>query len=148
MSAVRAGRSIRSTADAWLATRMTFWALVLPVLKHVVALPRLASFMWSDGRGVPDSREVDRVVRFSWAAARLRPLPKRDNCLERSLIAYRYLSALNASPSLVLGMRLDEHTDHGHAWVRLAGGPIAAEDVSHFTPVLELGPHGRPVSHR
>ena len=39
---VRAARAcITSPADAWLAARMAAWALVLPLLKRVVPLPRL-----------------------------------------------------------------------------------------------------------
>lgn len=143
----KAPRKLDSPGDAWLAIRMTGWALVLPLLKHAVPLPRLARLMWRQGRGHAEQREIDRVVRLSWAAARIRPLPGRDNCLERSLIAYRYLSALDASPHLVVALRSARSAPDGHVWVTVEGRPVGGEDVSPFTPLFELGPHGerRPV---
>jgi hypothetical protein len=135
-------RKVGSPSDAWLASRMTGWALVLPMLKHAMPLPRLARLMWRRGRGPATPRDVDRIVRLSWAAARLRPLPGRDNCFERSLIAYRYLSALNAGPRLVVALRSTGPASEGHVWVTIDGRPVAGEDVSAFTPLFELGPHG------
>ena len=133
---------LRSPADTWLAVRMTGWALLLPALKRAIALPTLARLMWRDGRGSPGSAEVDRIVRLAGLAARFRPLPRGDNCLERSLIAYRYLSAANLEPHLVVAVRQEEKRVHGHVWVALCGEPVPAEDVSTFTPVLELGRSG------
>jgi len=138
--------SLRSPATALLALRMACWALALPLLKHMVALPRLAALMWHKSAGAPSKQDVDRVVRLSAAVARVRPLPGADNCLERSLIAYRYLSALNADPRLVVAVRTADPSGFGHVWVTLNGAPVLHEDLSMFTPVLELGGRGRPVS--
>ena len=141
-------RLLRSPRDAWLAVRMIGWALLLPALKRAVALPTLARFMWRDGRRPSGDRsyaDVERIVRLAGLAARFRPLPHGDNCLERSLIAYRYLSAANAEPHLVVAVRKEEEGVHGHVWVALGGEPVPLEDVSTFTPVLELGRRGGRV---
>jgi Transglutaminase-like superfamily len=141
----KAPRKLRSPGDVWLAVRMTGWALVLPLLKHAVSLPRLARLMWRRGSGEAEQSEIDHVVRLSWAAARIRPLPGRDNCLERSLIAYRYLSALGARPQLVVALRSAREAPDGHVWVTIDGRPVGGEDVSPFTPLFELGPHGEQL---
>jgi hypothetical protein len=140
--AARVRETIRSPADAWLAARMGVWALALPVLKRVVALPVLARLMWRHGRGTPGRGEVDRIVTLSRWAARFRPLPGRSNCLERSLIAYRYLSAAGASPRVVVGIRRDADAMAGHVWLELDGAPVR-ESVDGFVPLVALGPHGR-----
>jgi Transglutaminase-like superfamily len=139
-------RSVQSPSNAWLALRMTCWALTLPLLKHVVALPRLAALMWRKSAGAPSNEDVERVVRLSAAVARVRPLPGANNCLDRSLIAYRYLSALNADPRLVVAVRTADPKGFGHVWVTVNGTPVLQEDLSMFTPVLELGRRGRPIS--
>jgi hypothetical protein len=139
-------RRLGSPADAWLATRMTGWALALPFLKHAMPLPRLARLMWRNGRGSVTASETERVARLARMATRLRPLPGRDNCLERSLIAYRYLSALDADPRLVVAARSADGDLDGHVWVTVRGTPVLGEDVSPFTPLFELGREGMRVA--
>lgn len=46
-----------------------------------------------------------QVVRLSRLTRRVLFLRQQDNCLERSLIAYRHLSDENANPLLVVGAR-------------------------------------------
>jgi hypothetical protein len=140
--AARVRDTIRSPADTWLATRMGVWALALPLLKHVVTLPRLARLMWRPGSPQASARDVDRILTLSRWAARLRPLPGRGNCLEHSLLAYRYLSAAGASPRVVVGIRRDAGAMAGHVWLELDGAPVG-ESVDGFVPLLALGEHGR-----
>ena len=131
-----------TSSAAFLMLRMTGWALLLPVLKHTLSIERLARLMWRDGLGPSNRHEQLRVARLSWRTARLRPLPGRDNCLERSLIAYRYLSSGGADPRLVVAVRRLDGAVDGHVWVTTGGQPILDEDVSAFTPLFELGPRG------
>jgi Transglutaminase-like superfamily len=135
-----------SFGDRGLVLRMTSWALLLPVLKHVVRLPRLAELMWRDGMGSPSEAGVERVVRLASLAGRFGSLPRRDNCLEHSLILYRYLSMLNADPHLVAAVQRRDGDMQGHVWVTVDGVPVGAEDVSTFTPVLELGRGGSRIN--
>ncbi len=53
-----------------------------------------------------------------------------DNCLERSLVAYRYLAPIGAYPQLTLGLQREEGCVVGHAWVRLAGEPQGESPAS------------------
>jgi len=140
------GQLLCSPSDTWLTLRMTGWALLLPVAKHIVALPKLARFMWRQAEDASRAGELDRIVRLSAVAARCLPLAGQDNCLERSLITYRYLSGVGLNPHLVVAVRTADLASHGHAWVTVNGEPLAGEDVSMFTPVLEIGGRGVPIS--
>jgi hypothetical protein len=125
-----------------LATRMTVWALALPILKRFVPLRRLARVMQNDGRGARDRAYERRIVALSSQLARLTPPRFRDNCLERSLLAYRFLARANADPRLVVGVRIGEDGVLGHAWVTLDGEPIheSTAAISEFSEVVEFGP--------
>lgn len=125
--------------------RMVAWSLALPVLKHVIPIRRLVCMMWSPGTGARSPDRVQAVISLSARVTRARP-----NCLERSLLAYRFLSRTGADPRLVLGIGRLDGTLSGHAWVTLDGVPVheAPEAISGFTPLVEFGPDGRPVDLR
>ncbi len=127
-----------------LAARMSFWALALPILKRVVPLQRLARLMHDDGHGARDRHHERQIIALSSLLARLTPPPFRDNCLERSLLAYRFLARANAEPRLVVGVRIGEDGVRGHAWVTLDGEPIheSAAATSEFSRLVEFGPGG------
>ncbi|MFY9578440.1 MAG: lasso peptide biosynthesis B2 protein [Gaiellaceae bacterium] len=133
-----------------LAVRMGSWALALPILKRVVPLQRLAQVMRDDGCGPRDLAYERQIVALSSLLARLRPPRFRDNCLERSLLAYRFLTRANADPRLVVGVRLGEAGVLGHAWVTLDGEPIheSPAAISEFSQVVEFGPEGAASSSR
>ena len=114
----------RRPAATWLALRMLAWSIVLPVLKYVVPLPSLARLMWS---GPHTERRPDReqlVTLLARRISRLRPGRHRDNCLERSLLSYRFLSMENADPHVVVGVRKSGDDIVGHAWVTVDGKPL------------------------
>jgi hypothetical protein len=124
--AVRAARAsgLSIPATTWLAMRMLGWSVVLPGLKHVLPLRVLVRVMWSRPRR---GRRPDRERIIIFAAQRifrLRPFLRRDNCLERSLLVYRYLSAAGADPRLVVGMEKADDAYAGHAWVVVDDSPI------------------------
>jgi hypothetical protein len=125
---------------------MGAWSLALPLLKHTVPLPRLGRLMWRRAGETAVGADVDRIVTLARWAARFRPLPGRDNCLERSLIAYRYLSAANADPRLVVGVRRLRGRIDGHVWIEVDGVPLhESESVIEFEPVVALGAGGARV---
>jgi hypothetical protein len=127
-----------------LLTRSAAWAIVLPPLKLLFSAPRLARLMWRDpwsaGRDRALEEEVVAVVERMYAQGRV---PRRHNCLERSLLAYRYLSEINAAPVLVVGLA-NKRLAHGHAWVLVDGEPIAEPEhvLAEMTPILSFGPGG------
>jgi hypothetical protein len=75
---------------------------------------------------------------------RARPFLRRDNCLERSLIMYRYLAREGMEPRLVLGAENADGQIRGHAWVTVAGRPLidGHERLAQLTPLTEFGARG------
>lgn len=141
---------IRSPGDAWLAARMAGWAVVLPVLSRVVPLPALVRLMVprdAAGAGARDAERERRIV----ALTRLvyTPLVRADRgCLQRSLVAYRYLARAGAAPRLVVGMRRGEGAVEGHAWVTVDGdvrGDSPAR-VAGYGTVVAFGGDGRRLT--
>jgi hypothetical protein len=60
----------------------------------------------------------------------VRPRPARDNCLERSLVTYRFLGRLGAGPELVVGVGSEGEATVGHVWVTVDGRPVHDEPQS------------------
>jgi hypothetical protein len=145
----RTAGAVRSPSAAWLVVRMLGWALILPILKVRMPMERLVALMWTDARGdlqhrdPAGERQVARLSRISHLAI---TAGRRDNCLERSLIAYRHLAARNAGPLLVVGVRAGRQGTEGHVWVTVDGEPVhdQAADVATYQPLTVFGAHGRP----
>ena len=109
---------------------MVVWRLAVPVLKWVLPLPRLARFMWTPAtRPQRDPARERQIVTLSEALSGPHGGHLLDNCLERSLVSYRFLSRAGAAPELVFGIARDGEPRRGHAWVMLDGNPV------HDTPV-------------
>jgi hypothetical protein len=129
--------------DVRLAVRMTGWVIVLPVLKRVRPLHELARLMWSDPRaGLPRERELAVKSYAEWLY-RGRPL-FGDNCLERSLLLYRFLSEAGVDPILIVGAQRNGPCVAGHAWVKIQGRSIG--DADGYEAVVAFGPRGRRVA--
>jgi len=113
------------------------------VLKRLIALQRLARWAWRPGVTPADDvaarRAVQAVTRISHR------LGSRDrDCLQRSLVLYRALSAAGVGPRLVLGFRQDGEAVRGHAWVEAggAGRSVLPEDVSGYVEAMSFGAGG------
>ena len=133
-----------------LALRMGAWSILLPVLKRTVPLRRLTRVAWSGSTRTREPARERHIVRLSGALPRLR-LPRREaNCLERSLLAYRFLAQANANPKLVVAVRRSGDDVVGHAWVTIDGRPVHDTEaaVRAYVPLVEFGPHGLPLADR
>ncbi len=133
-----AARLLTGPWEWWLAVKTVGWLTVLPLLKRFVSLPRLARFMWS--RGSSQGRRPEREQR---AIAIVRGLSRSSggNCLDRSLILYRFLSRANADPALVAGT--GKSGDFvGHAWVEVEGRPLL-ENRQTLAQYVEMMRYGR-----
>lgn len=142
---------VSSPADAWLLTRMAGWAPVLPVLKRALPLPRLVGLMASRPRGRARDAELERrIARIARLLYRGRTGTFRDNCLERSLVAYRFLGRAGAAPELRVGFRREEEGVRGHVWVLLDGQPVHEtwNELAGYGEVTAFGPEGARVSAR
>lgn len=136
--------SLARPRDALLAGQIYGWLCVLPLLKRRLSLARLVRLMWLRPRGaardgVRERRTIRTVARLSRVSG--------GNCLERSLVLYRYLARANADPRLVVGMaRPDEYL--GHVWVTVDGRPLleTAETLASYTEVVGFGRGGAQVA--
>lgn len=151
----RAWRALRSCvsspADAWLLTRMAAWAPVLPVLKRALPLPRLVALLASQPRRQARDADLERrIARIARLLYRGRTGTFRDNCLERSLVAYRFLGRAGAGPELRVGFRREEDGVRGHVWVLLDGRPVheTSDELDGYGEVTAFGPEGARVSAR
>lgn len=140
---------LSSPGDVWLAVRIATWALFIPLLKSTMPLPRLVRLMYKRGGG--GARRVEReerIARFvDWVH---RPFVRADEgCLQRSLLAYRFLSEANAEPRLHVGVQQRSGTVHGHAWISVDGHPVgeSAVSLSAFAPVATFGRAGALAAH-
>lgn len=123
--------------------RVSGWLSVLPVLKRTLALERLVRLMWLSPRSA--SRDAGREQQTIRIVARL-ARTSGGNCLERSLVLYRYLARANADPHLVVGMaRPDEYL--GHVWVTVRGQPLleTSETLASYTEVVTFGESGARI---
>jgi Transglutaminase-like superfamily len=99
--------------------------------------------MWTAGPADRSDVQERQIIALSSRVTRLRPR-LRSNCLERSLLAYRFLARAGADPRLVMGISTDAGVIVGHAWVALDGKPIHEPPaaVESFAPLIEFGPRG------
>jgi hypothetical protein len=141
------GRLLASPRDTWLLIRMAGWALVVPVLKFVLPLPRLVRLVtprWRRRRTGADQR-VLRLTSLLYGTGAFR---LSDNCLERSLVTFRYLVAADVAPTLVVGMRGEENGYLGHAWVTV-GDELVHDPpslVATLSPIVAFTADGRVVA--
>jgi hypothetical protein len=125
---------------------MLVWRLVLPTLKRRLPIGRLVMIMRPAS---PDAAASvpppERIVELARLACRPRLLVWRENCLERSLIAYRYLLATGARPSLALGIGHEGAATIGHAWITIGGAPVgeARDPLARFSEVISYDGEGR-----
>lgn len=138
---------MQAARRAWLAWRMLIWAVAVPVLKRAVSLPALARLMWSSGAGPRDLAKEHDIAQIAWWTSRVQPRRFPDNCLERSLVTYRFLARAGARPRLVAGVGRVEGDIVGHVWVTVEDEPVhdAAESLRAYGTLVEFGDAGRPV---
>jgi transglutaminase superfamily protein len=138
-----------SPTDAGLVLRMVGWRLVLPLLKRRLPLPRLVRLMWLGDRSRPTTPEREaRIAELARVVYRSEHVSRRGNCLERSLVLYRYLSAAGADPHLVVGMKSREAAFRGHAWITVREEPVeeppqSLEDLTQVVCFCRDGSHPR-----
>ena len=99
--------------------------------------------MWATSGTRSSPAGEQRIVDLAARLTRLRP-GRRSNCLERSLLAYRFLSGAGADPHLVLGVGRSEGRVVGHAWITLDDAPVleSSEALDELAPVAVFGSHG------
>jgi transglutaminase superfamily protein len=132
-----------SPGAAWLGARMLAWRIALPLLKRALPLAALARLAWPRRRS--RRRRPDREALVAGVVSRLYGTARRDdNCLERSVLAYRFLAQAGAEPRLTCGIRRANGDVVGHAWIVLDGRPLASADegIEDYTLVTAFGAGG------
>jgi len=140
--------NINTPGDLFLLARMTMWGAALRVLKYAVPLPALVRMMRSSATRQPTAnvgRECEKVAKLARWACRAPQRVRHGGCLERGLVAYRYLSRLNVDPCLMVGVRPeDRRGSRGHAWIEVGGRVIgeAQESIEPFTCIFAFDANG------
>ncbi len=146
----RLAAHFRSPSDVLLAARIMAWACALPLLKQVIPLRTLVRVVRRPSGDVArDATREAQVLTFARWACRITRWSSGGNCLERGLIGYRYLGALNADPTLVVGMgRADGGEIRGHAWIVIDGRPVGESQTlaSQYVPMIAFGADGVPCA--
>jgi len=128
----RASSQIRTVLDGF---RIVPAYLLLGVLKHLVPLRSLARWTWCETTGPRDRLAERRLTANVLRLSKLLQISDR-NCLQRSLLLYRLLSAAGADPELVVGLHEQDGKIMGHAWVLVEGKSLvgAVDGLAH--PVM------------
>jgi Transglutaminase-like superfamily len=129
--------------DVLLALRMLGWRLILRPLKRFVPLSRLVLLVCRPRASEP--RRPGREARVLSLADRLcRGRLARGTCLERSLLAYRFLTEAGADPKLIIAVRREDDSFEWHAWVTHDGQPVheRAESLKAYIPVVVFDGQG------
>ena len=134
--------SLRSPAGAWLLARMLAWRLVLPLLKRTLPLPRLVRLA-ARGQRARSAATPAQVVSVSHRLFGKRA-PQSSDCLERSLLTYRFLAEAGAAPEFVFGLQREGSEVVGHAWVLVGGAPVdeTPEAVARYASVVAFDATG------
>lgn len=139
-------RTSLQARELGLLFRIAGWAFVLPLFKRVLPLPVLVRLMeQSEPNSGRNEMRGERLVRLVSGVLRLRS--GDPNCLERSLILYRYLPLAGFDPELVIGFRQGvdgDGTPIGHAWILVDGQPFE-EPVTvqaDYATLIRFAPHG------
>jgi hypothetical protein len=124
-------RAVASPPTAWLFVRMLAWKYAFALLKRV--LPLKAVVRVARPRHVVASADAGARDRIEFILHRF---GDDGDCLERSLVAYRFLTRAGAAPTLVIGIERDA-TRRGHAWVTVEGESVveSSDALQAFAPV-------------
>lgn len=120
---------------------MVSWAAALPVLKRRMSVTRLVETARPQGRTSARPETVIALARWVYRIPGF-----RDNCLEKSLVTYRYLPTGPNEYRLVLGVRRAEgEGPPGHAWLTIDGRPVhdAPGALADLVPILSFDEEGR-----
>ena len=143
-----AGELVRP-ADSWLAARILCWAAFVRLAKYAIPLRTLVQMVSPTPREGPRDpcRERQIAVFADWASRIVRPRTG-GNCLERSLVSYRYLVRARADPRLMIGFRRDESGVLGHAWVVVDGQPLSDSPatLAEYQVAMSFDARGRALA--
>jgi hypothetical protein len=123
--------------------------LTVGALKHVVPLTVLVRWAWRKPRGLRD-RAAEALVIARVARLRRWLGGSDKDCIQRSLLLYRGLSAAGADPTLIVGFRDSGTGLEGHASVVVEGELVgeAPSPSAPFVTALTFGREGALLADR
>jgi len=126
-----------------LGLRVWSVAMLVRLLKHVVALPVLVRWMQPSRRAsIANPSKVAALEAYLTKRGRFPDRPP-GNCLDRGLAAYRLLCAGGSQPCLVIGIRPAERGLDGHVWVTLDGRPFGERaNVDRYVSIVTFDARG------
>jgi hypothetical protein len=135
-----------SPTNLLLLTRLLAWAAVLPILKRTRSVTRLVALMTPAESQRSNARIERNAITLSRWIYRAPFVP--DNCLERSLLAYRYLVRDSREHRLYLGIRAEEGGYPGHAWLTVDDVPVHEPDESleAYVPLVVFDGYGKVIA--
>lgn len=139
--------AVRRWRNACTIARLLPVYLILSVLERTRPIASVARWAWRARTShIRDDAEEQRVIGCVVKLARFVGAVDRQ-CLRRSLLLYRELSRLGASPVLCVGFRKRGAATEGHAWVVVNDRPIGEGDLSStgFEIACRFGAGGRVV---
>jgi Transglutaminase-like superfamily len=142
----RVATELARPADGLLATRIFAWTAFVRLAKYAMPLRTLVKIVSPRSRPGPRDRRRERqIALFADWASRIVPPATTGNCLERSLVAYRYLVRAHADPRLVIGFRRGDTGVLGHAWILVDGQPLSDSpaSVAEYEVAMSFAADGR-----
>lgn len=130
----------RLVPDAILLPQMLYWTARLRRSKRKLTLAELVHAAARPVSATPDPRSWPHILRLArWSSELLGG--SRDGCVERALVAYRFLRGAGARPVVVAGVRTQASAWEGHAWIEMDGRPPPemAADAEGFEAMMRLG---------
>jgi hypothetical protein len=121
--------------------------VALGLLERTRPIASVAAWAWrAPASDIRDHAEEQRVIACVVKLARFAGAVDRQ-CLRRSLLLYRELSRLGASPVLCVGFRKRGTTTEGHAWVVVDDRPIGEGNWNStgFEVACSFGAEGRVI---
>lgn len=138
---------VDSPSDAATIFGVVAWMVALPLLKFALPLPalvRLVCFRAPAGR---ESRaRARKIVALIDCLYQKGPLRRNGTCLERSLLAFRFLARTYPGSRLTIGVReIDGHW-LGHAWLSVDDRAVNGARVPSgaFCPIVAIDANGLP----
>jgi hypothetical protein len=144
----RVASELARPGDMWLGVRILGWVGFVRIAKYAMPLGTLVRIVSPTPRpGLRDRHRERRIALFAgWAGRLIRP-GTRGNCLERSLVSYRYLLRAHADPRLVIGFRRGEEGVLGHAWVLVDGQALSDSPgtIAEYEVAMSFDSSGRAL---
>lgn len=132
--------SVRDPRSLLLTARMSAWIVLISIVARLVPLSTMFRIAETRRRWAPSAilpaeeigRRIDRVFHAG--------LVKDGSCWKRSAVLRRYLQLNGIETEVVFGVRRQDETLAGHAWLERDGAPFLEREPPHYTVTYRYPP--------